>query len=338
MSSGDAESMRLMVLGNPQLMNQLRTHQPQLADAVQNPVEWRSVAQGFARWQRQVQQEREAAAMNADPYDLESQQRIEEAIRMERVMENLETALEFNPEAFGRVTMLYIDVEVNGRPVKAFVDSGAQATIMSPECAERCGIMRLVDRRFAGIAKGVGTAKILGRVHAAQIKLGTDLFLMCSFTIMENRGVELLFGLDLLRRHQMIIDLSKNCLTVQDRSIRFLDEHELPEDARVEEVIQGEALPPGEGVASQSGAQSVSQTGKFPGSGQALGANSASNSGNSGNSGSMSNNPRSAPPTRDFPESDISSLMSLGVSRQEAMQALTAAGGNMEVAAAMLFG
>jgi len=164
---------------------------------------------------------------NADPFDAESVWRIEESIRQQAVMENMEHAIEYSPESFGKVTMLYVPVVINSIPIKAFVESGAQQTIMSPECAEACGIARLIDTRFAGTARGVGTARILGRVHVAQLRLA-DLHLPCSFTIMEGCDVDLILGLDVLKKHKACIDLDKYVLRIQTREVRFLSEHELP--------------------------------------------------------------------------------------------------------------
>lgn len=36
------------------------------------------------------------------------------------------------------------------------MDSGAESTIISASLAEKCGLMRLLDTRFAGVAIGVG--------------------------------------------------------------------------------------------------------------------------------------------------------------------------------------
>lgn len=99
------------------------------------------------------------------------------------------------PESFAGIVMLYVPSSINGVEHPAFVDSGAQMTVMSAKHAEACGLMRLLDRRFAGIAKGVGTSRILGKVHRAPLKLG-PLVLDCSFTILENDGTPFLLGLD----------------------------------------------------------------------------------------------------------------------------------------------
>lgn len=103
--------------------------------------------------------------------------------------------------------------------------------------------MRLVDTSFAGMATGVGSAPIVGRVHLAQVKIGNTCpflimvialggtFFACSFTILDSKkgSLEFLLGLDMLKRHQCCIDLKSGTLNIGPESILFLSEGEILE-------------------------------------------------------------------------------------------------------------
>ncbi len=112
---------------------------------------------------------------NSDPNDLEAQKKIEEVIRMKNIDENMNMAHEYLPESFGHIHMLYINLEINKHNIVGLVDTGAQTTIISEDLARKCGLFNLCDTRYSGIAKGVGVSKIIGVIHAAQIKVGTRL-------------------------------------------------------------------------------------------------------------------------------------------------------------------
>lgn len=237
----DPALLQQMLLANPHELSLLKERNPPLAEALlSGDLECFTKVLLEQQQDRARREQERIRLLTADPFDLEAQAKIEEDIRQHNVEENMTIAMEEAPESFGQVVMLYINCIVNGHPVKAFVDSGAQMTIMSQACAERCNIMRLVDRRWAGIAKGVGTQKIIGRVHLAQVQIERD-FLPCSFSILEDQPMDMLLGLDMLKRHQCSIDLKKNVLLIgtTGSETRFLPEAELPECARLAYGAEG---------------------------------------------------------------------------------------------------
>lgn len=263
-------------------------------------------------------QEEELALLYADPFDVEAQRKIEASIRQKGIDENWEAALEHNPEAFARVVMLYVDMEVNGVPLKAFVDSGAQSTIISKSCAERCGLLRLLDQRYRGIAHGVGQSEILGRIHVAPIKIG-NIFYPCSFTVLDAPNMEFLFGLDMLRKHQCMIDLKENVLRVGggEVAVPFLQEKDIPSHFLDEERFSKQA--------SSSGAAPVTS-----------GTREKNNDARSAiqSPGTAHGDPSQGPGF----EAKVRKLVELGFERAAVIEALKLCNGNEEQAAGFLFG
>lgn len=323
-----------VIRADPETMEQLRHGNPELLQAALNNDLERFkkllAANSAARTQQEQAERREREYQHllasADPFDPVAQAKIAEYIRQKNVEENYVQAMDHNPEAFARVTMLYIDCVVNGVKMKAFVDSGAQSTIMSEKCARTCNIYHLIDTRFSGMAAGVGTAPILGRVHVADLKIGNSFF-NSSFTIMKSQpgGQELdfLLGLDNLKRHQACIDLKENVLRIGGEVVTFLPESEIPAGIGSENPLRQSV----DGLGLSSEAVNNSPV-------------PASNSNASNSSSNANNNNNATPPSSSnsnkpsaFPTAVIEAVRSLtGRSTQDVIAALEACGGNADLA------
>ena len=96
----DPEMIRLQVLGNPAMRQQIQQQNPDLAAVLEDPARFAQVlrdSQDRDRRER-LERQREIERLNDDPFNIDNQRKIEEMIRQERVMENLQNAMEHNPE------------------------------------------------------------------------------------------------------------------------------------------------------------------------------------------------------------------------------------------------
>ncbi|SCU92403.1 LAFA_0F10198g1_1 [Lachancea sp. 'fantastica'] len=307
------EQFRQQVAQNPAVRAQLAQSNPEFATIVDDPVAFREragpyVLQGLNPQATQNRNEfgipqQEYDRLMRNPTDPANKERLDELKSQQEIDEQMRNALEFTPEMFTPVHMLYINLEINGTPVKAFVDSGAQTTIISTKLAQKTGLHRLIDKRFQGEAHGVGVQKILGKIHVAQVKIETQ-YIPCSFTVIDTH-VDMLLGLDMLKRHQSCIDLQNDVLKIAGVETKFLSEAELPKDF--------DARVLGTAAAGETSVQNPQTSRNVP------------------------KTPVVAPSATQYPESAVRQLMDLGFSRTEVLKALQQANGNSDVAAALLF-
>ena len=136
------------------------------------------------------------------------QSHMEDIIQRQRINDNFRKAAEIMPESLVPVHMLYINVEVNKLKTQALIDTGAQSSFMSANLCQKCGLFNLMDKRFQGIARGVGASRILGVIHAAEIKI-LNKVILARVNVIENNDVGFVLGLDNLRKYNCNVDLKK---------------------------------------------------------------------------------------------------------------------------------
>lgn len=123
-------------------------------------------------------------------------------------------------------SLLHILLEVNGFQYACIIDTGAQLSVMSQKMAETLKIDHLIDKTFAGIAKGVGSAKILGNIFNVKAKINQIQFQL-NFKVIENDEYLVLLGLDFLLSKCDTINLKNRSIIINNKPVKFLNEMEI---------------------------------------------------------------------------------------------------------------
>jgi DNA damage-inducible protein 1 len=94
------ESTRQRLINNPQAMAQLQEQQPALSSVIHDPERFQAIWQEMVNHDRQREGERldEIDLLNEDFMNVDNQRKIEEMIRQQQVMENLQFAYTHSPE------------------------------------------------------------------------------------------------------------------------------------------------------------------------------------------------------------------------------------------------
>lgn len=161
------------------------------------------------------------------------------------------------------------------------------------------------------------TCKILGRVHLTQLQVGKSHFNV-SITVIDQQGLEFILGLDMLRRHQCNIDLKDNVLRMGSEVVPFLQEKDIPKDL----FHKGPLSPTSPAPNSAIFAPPVQQQQPKPTPVQQPQPQPQA----------TTNKPLSA----EF-EAKVQQLVALGFTREQSINALRQAGGNVDLAASLLF-
>ena len=147
-------------------------------------------------------------------------------------------------------------MEINGHKFQAFVDTGAQSTIVSLDFAKRANIAKDIDNRFQGVAIGVGQTKIVGRIHAAKIRIDGRATVECSLQVLDHLDMGFLLGIDMLKKHRVAFEnVNLQCqIDFFTNTIKFPNENNLVVEFVKDHLIERE---------SRKAQQAISSSGFF---------------------------------------------------------------------------
>lgn len=154
--------------------------------------------------------------------DVNSKDRYGQTPLLRAAEEGHETVVRLLLANSSRPPLMGVSVEIQSIRFTAEIGTGAGTTLMSMKTARDCNLDYLIDKHFAGVARGLSKVKVIGRVHSCAIRLARSSY-PCSFTILEGDEDFLLLGLDFLKRHGAFIDFHNNKLKLGEIVIPMVE-------------------------------------------------------------------------------------------------------------------
>ena len=145
---------------------------------------------------------------------------VEAKKKQDIINKNYMKAMEIMPELYTKSPSIHIQGSINGNNIKFLVDTGAEISIMNKSIAIACGLEKYIDERYNGKLQGVGSDKILGRVHYTEITFNWGV-LPCGFTICNNNDIIPIIGIDIMNSHGIIINCKKKTLQIGKNIIKW---------------------------------------------------------------------------------------------------------------------
>ena len=136
------------------------------------------------------------------------------------ITNNYIKAIELIPEYYTPHDMIHLEGTINNFKIKFLIDTGAAMSIIPYSMLKDCSLEQLLDRKACGQLVGVGSDRIMGRIHYVDVII-QDKAIPCSFIMCENDKMTPILGMDFLLSHGCLIDTTRKIIRVSGVEMKY---------------------------------------------------------------------------------------------------------------------
>lgn len=123
------------------------------------------------------------------------------------------TPFSSNPFAASSSHMAIVPCTIGNICLEMLVDTGAQTSVLSLPIVRQLGLSNRLDRRYMGVAAGVGQARISGKINSVVCAFGVGhVEFPMDFIVLDIKESLVILGLDQMRKYKCLVDLEREKL------------------------------------------------------------------------------------------------------------------------------